>query len=85
MARVAKKITRTWKIEEDVALRLDEWAAKTHLTLGDSVQLGIWVTMSLTPDQRQMLLELMDARREATLSITVEPQRPAARRKSRAT
>jgi len=82
MICVATKITRTWKIEEDIAQRLDEWAARVHLTLGDSVQLGIWVTMSLTPDQRQTLLELMDARQEAKLTIMVEPRRSTGGRKS---
>ena len=78
---MATKIIRTWGVEEDISKRLDEWAAKAHLPLGYSVQLGMWMLMSLHPDQRQMLLELMDARKDVQLSITVEPRRANAGRK----
>ena len=75
------KITRTWGIEADIARRLDEWAAKVHLPLGYSVQAGVWMLMSLNPEQRQMLLELMDERKDVQLNITVEPRRSATGRK----
>ena len=79
---MTKKITRTWKIEEDIAQRLDEWATRAHLPLGDSVQLGVWMLMSLNSDQRQMLLELMDERKEIQLNITVKPRRSVVGQKS---
>jgi len=79
---MATKITRTWGFDEDIVRKLDDWAAKAHLPLGYSVQLGVWMLMSANPDQRQMLLELMDERKDVQLNITVEPSRPGTKRKT---
>jgi len=82
MVAVTPKTIRTWSIEGDISKRLDEWAAKAHLPLGYSVQLGVWMLMSLNPDQRQLLLDLMDDRKDVQLTVTVEPRRSTGGRKS---
>jgi len=73
---MAKKITRTWKIEEDIAGELDQFSQRTHVPLGDSVQLGIWITIHIRPDERDAMLALMDARKPILIRsvITSEPK-----------
>ncbi len=62
MVCMTKKITRTWKIDEDVSESFAAWCHRTRTPLGDGAQLGIWLLMSLTPEQRQLCIEGMDKR-----------------------
>jgi len=75
---VIPKTIRTWSIESDIAKQLGDWVAQARLPLGYSVQFGIWMVMSLNPDQRHMLMNLMDDRKEVQLNVTVKPRRPTA-------
>jgi len=69
---MTEKITRTWKIDEDIVALIEEWAAKTHTPKGEAMQLGAWITMSLSPDERQFMLEMMDRREPIPIKIDTD-------------
>lgn len=64
-----KKITRTWKIDPDIAKLIDECSEKTHLPKGDLVQLGAWIAANLSPDERQKMIEMMDDRKKVKIRL----------------
>ncbi|KKK63309.1 hypothetical protein LCGC14_2995570 [marine sediment metagenome] len=66
---MAEKITRTWKIDDDIANELDAFCARTHLGRGEAIQLGAWIVIHTSPEEKQALLEMMDARRDIPISI----------------
>lgn len=63
------KITRTWKIDEDVSDRFVAWADKLHVQKGLAAQLGMWLVMGLSPNERQRLISLMDRREPVNLGM----------------
>ena len=64
-----KKITRTWKIDPDVAKLIDAASEKAHIPKGDLVQLGAYIAANLSPDERHKALEMMDERKKIKIRL----------------
>jgi len=76
-----EKTKRTYQIDEDVVDALEEWGRRTRVGPSDAAQLGLFIIMSLTPEQREQLIGHMDARDDIqVLGLAVKEEPGAAGR-----
>ena len=64
-----KKVPTSFRCDEDVLEVMDKWCDSTHVGKGDAAQLGMWMVMHLTPDQRDELFRAMDQREPVSLAV----------------
>jgi hypothetical protein len=67
---MAEKMNVTWKMDQDIIEAAAEWSARTRCSKGDASQLGVWIVMHLSPQQRDEAFVMMDAREKVGISIT---------------
>ena len=65
--RTMEKTKRTYQFDPDVMESFDEWQRRTRLKPSDATQLGLYLLMHLTADQRERLIGYMDARENVDL------------------
>jgi hypothetical protein len=64
-----KRVTRTYKISEDLVDALDEWRTSRRVAAQDAIELAVFLVMGLDSAQRDELFSLMDKRKPIQVEV----------------